>query len=240
MNRTFLIGAKLSLISYALFALAACGGGGGGGGDGGGGGTAPSALTYTSPVTATVGTALAALSPTVTGTVSSYSVSPALPAGLSLNTVTGVISGTPTATAAQATYTITASNASGMTSAPVTLTVIAIPIASVRVTLATPLLTPGQTVQAQATPLDSSGNSLSGRTVTWSSLAPSVATVSADGVVTAVGAGSSIISATSEGKTGTAAFAVQIAPVSVMNPVIEISPSVYPGRSDLTVAAVLR
>lgn len=32
---------------------------------------------------ATVGTAIAALSPTVTGTVSSYSVSPALPAGLS-------------------------------------------------------------------------------------------------------------------------------------------------------------
>jgi len=55
------------------------------------------------------------MSPTVTGTVTGYTVSPALPAGLALSATTGVISGTPTATAAQATYTVTASNSAGST-----------------------------------------------------------------------------------------------------------------------------
>ncbi|HYP78693.1 MAG TPA: TIGR03118 family protein, partial [Steroidobacteraceae bacterium] len=102
----------------AMLALSACGGGDGyGGGGGGGGGTtaAPSGLSYTSPVTANVGTALTALNPAVTGSVTTYTVAPALPAGLALNSGTGVISGTPTATAAQATYTVTASNAGGST-----------------------------------------------------------------------------------------------------------------------------
>ncbi len=61
--------------------------------------------------------------PTVTGTVSSYSVSPMLPAGLSLNTSTGAISGTATAVAAAATYTITATNSTGSTTATVQITV---------------------------------------------------------------------------------------------------------------------
>jgi hypothetical protein len=85
--------------------------------------SSPSGLSYTSPVIATVGTALASLSPTVTGTVSSYSVSQALPAGLSLNTTSGVISGTPTAAAAQASYTITAMNSGGSTTFALSLTV---------------------------------------------------------------------------------------------------------------------
>ena len=42
-----------------------------------------------------------------------YSVSPSLPAGLSLNTSTGVISGTATGTAASTTYTVTATDANG-------------------------------------------------------------------------------------------------------------------------------
>jgi hypothetical protein len=70
-----------------------------------------------------MGTAITSLTPTVTGTVTSYSVSPALPSGLTLNTTTGVMSGTPTATAAQATYTITATNATGSTTFAWVLTV---------------------------------------------------------------------------------------------------------------------
>ena len=42
-----------------------------------------------------------------------YSVSPSLPAGLSLNTSTGVISGTATGTVASTTYTVTATDANG-------------------------------------------------------------------------------------------------------------------------------
>jgi len=75
---------------------------------------APSGLTYgTSAETYDNGTAITNLTTTVDGTVDSYSVSPALPAGLSLNTSTGVISGTPTASTAIADYTITATNTIG-------------------------------------------------------------------------------------------------------------------------------
>jgi len=76
----------------------------------------PSQLTYATPVGLVRTQAMTNLSPTVQGgTIISYSVSPALPAGLSLNTTTGVISGTPTAVTAQATYTITATNSGGST-----------------------------------------------------------------------------------------------------------------------------
>lgn len=63
----------------------------------------------------TAGSAITALNPTVTGSVSSYSVNPALPAGLALNTTSGVISGTPTAPVASADYVVTATNAGGST-----------------------------------------------------------------------------------------------------------------------------
>ena len=45
----------------------------------------------------------------------SYSVTPALPAGLSLDATTGLLSGTPTATSAQATYTYTVSDSDSNT-----------------------------------------------------------------------------------------------------------------------------
>ena len=71
-----------------------------------------------------VGTAISTLTPSNTGgIVVSYAVSPSLPAGLSLNTSTGVISGTPTAVTATATYTVTATNTGGSSSATLTLTV---------------------------------------------------------------------------------------------------------------------
>jgi hypothetical protein len=71
---------------------------------------------------ATVGVAFS-LSPTVTGTVTSYSVAVALPTGLTLNATTGVISGTPNTATAQATYTITAANSTGSTPFALSLTV---------------------------------------------------------------------------------------------------------------------
>jgi hypothetical protein len=78
-------------------------------------GSAPSNLSYNNPVVCTVNTVISPLSPSVTGTVTSYTVSPALPAGLSINATTGVISGMPTAVTAAANYTITATNALGST-----------------------------------------------------------------------------------------------------------------------------
>ena len=61
-------------------------------------------------VSGVVGTAIATTSvfaaPTVTGT-KTFTVSPALPAGLTLNAATGTVSGTPTAVSTQTTYVIT-------------------------------------------------------------------------------------------------------------------------------------
>jgi uncharacterized protein (TIGR03118 family) len=110
------------MAAATLLVMTACGGGGGAAY------TppptpAPSGLTYTSPVTTNVGTAMTALNPTVTGTVTSYAVSPALPAGLSISAATGVISGTPTTVTAQATYTVTGSNGGGSTTFPLLLKV---------------------------------------------------------------------------------------------------------------------
>jgi hypothetical protein len=73
----------------------------------------PANLSYSSPISATVAVVITPLSPAVTGAVTGYSVTPALPPGLSLSATTGVISGTPTVTTVQATYAVTASNSGG-------------------------------------------------------------------------------------------------------------------------------
>ncbi|NBR25472.1 MAG: fibronectin type III domain-containing protein, partial [Micrococcales bacterium] len=74
-------------------------------------------ISYTpSTISAVVGTAITSLTPTNSGeTATSWSISPSLPSGLSLNTSTGVISGTASATSASATYTITATTSTSAT-----------------------------------------------------------------------------------------------------------------------------
>jgi hypothetical protein len=57
------------------------------------------------------------------GAIASYSISPSAPAGVTFNTSTGLLSGTPTATQSATTYTITATNASGSATRTFTLTV---------------------------------------------------------------------------------------------------------------------
>ena len=73
---------------------------------------APANLSYTTPNTFTAGIVITALVPTVTGTVTSYSAS-TLPAGLSINLSTGVISGIPSAAQTTTNHTVTATNAGG-------------------------------------------------------------------------------------------------------------------------------
>jgi len=86
--------------------------------------TQPSNLVYPQPtITATVGTAIVADTPTVMGSAATFTVSPTLPAGLALNSSTGAISGTPTAVTAQAAYTVTATNSAGSTTATLQITV---------------------------------------------------------------------------------------------------------------------
>jgi len=87
---------------------------------------APSALTYsTNPATYIKDRAITTNTPTNSGgAVVSYSVSPALPTGFTLNTSTGIISGTPTALSAAANYTITATNTGGSTTAALSISVV--------------------------------------------------------------------------------------------------------------------
>ena len=79
-------------------------------------------VSYPGAITATVGTPIADAVPTVrrTGTAA-FSVSPALPAGLSLDASTGVISGTP-AQASSATSTVTMTDLTGTATTTVSVT----------------------------------------------------------------------------------------------------------------------
>ena len=84
-------------------------------------------------------------------------------------------------------------------------------------------MTIGETRPLSASARDAGGNVLGGRTITWSSSAQAVATVSTSGVVTAVGAGTAQIRATSEGKSGEVAVTVN-PPVAVASVSISNSP----------------
>ncbi|HJW34348.1 MAG TPA: putative Ig domain-containing protein, partial [Holophagaceae bacterium] len=125
--RTHAIPRETALLLGLSLGLAGLTGCGGGGGSAAAAPTtpAPTGLSYgAGPATYTKGTAIAPRTPTVGGgAVTAYSVSPALPAGLSLHPTTGILSGTPTAVAATATYMVRASNAGGSATAALSLTV---------------------------------------------------------------------------------------------------------------------
>ncbi len=114
--------------------------------------------------------------------------------------VTGVGAGGP------ATITATTSGQSG--TASVTVTSTTVPVASVEVTPATASVPVGGSVQLTATTRDAAGNVLTGRPVTWGTGAPGIATVSTTGLVTGVSQGPATITATSEGRTGSASVTV--------------------------------
>ena len=87
----------------------------------------PPAFTYSpASVSTFTGSALPTASPVSTGgDINSYSVNPALPNGINLNTTTGEISGTPTLSSPTTTYIVTATQASSglQTTANVSITV---------------------------------------------------------------------------------------------------------------------
>ena len=122
-----------------------------------------------------------------------------------------------------ATITATSEGKSGTAA----ITVSSVPVASVAVSPASATLIVGATQQLTATPLDANGNPLSGRTISWTTSALGVATVDANGLVTAVAPGSATITATSEGKSGTSAITV--------NPVPVASVAVTPGSATVSV-----
>lgn len=115
--------------------------------------------------------------------------------------------------------TITASSEGKSASA--TLTVIPVPVATVTVTAPQSSLTVGSSTQATAVTRSANGQVLTDRAITWSSSAPSVASVSSTGVILAIAPGAVTVSATSEGRTATLAVSV-LAPAPA---VVEISPA---------------
>jgi len=105
---------------------------------------APVITLSQSSETATVGSAIAGYSISSTGgTVASYSISPNISVtpnnGLSFDTNTGLISGTPTATEAPITYTITGTNPTSSSSATFTIGVEAIRAVATPVPVPDPL-----------------------------------------------------------------------------------------------------
>ena len=81
-------------------------------------------------------------------------------------------------------------------------------VAAVVVSPPTNSLAIGSSAQFVATPVDSEGTALTGRSISWASNASGVATVTGAGLVTGVGVGTALITATSEGESGTASVTV--------------------------------
>lgn len=89
-------------------------------------------------------------------------------------------------------------------------------VATVTVAPGSATLIVGNNVVLAATTADSRGAALTGRTITWSSDQPAVASVGTGGTVTGIAPGVATIRATSEGKAGTAAITVVPPPVALV------------------------
>lgn len=84
---------------------------------------APTSVKYAGPIVFSKDSPIVDVIPEVAGYATKFKISPALPAGVKIDTTTGIINGTPTVVAAKATYTITASNAGGSITGTVDITV---------------------------------------------------------------------------------------------------------------------
>ena len=201
---------RSGIVALLAVSIVGCGGGGDGGT------TQPqcsvTAVVVTpatlSVVAGTTGTLTAAVTQTnCANLVTNWTTSNAAVATVSsAGIVTGVAAGGPV------TITATAGTASG--SSQVTVTAAQLPIASISLSQTSGGLALGQTLQLTATPRDATGNPLAGRTITWTTSAAAVATVTQTGLVAAVGGGQATITAAAEGRSATALITVSTQPVA--------------------------
>ena len=112
--------------------------------------------------------------------------------------------------------TVTMSAKSDAVVGAATLTVTLVRVGRITVLPTTTVLFTGRTLPLVVQLADSLGNPLSttGRTVTWASAVPAIATVDAIGVATTITPGTVAISATSDGKSASAILTVNAMPVS--------------------------
>ncbi len=126
------------LASAGLFLLAACGGssgpnaGSGGGGPGGGSGddsNVPHSLVFERPISAYIAQVTGQdNTPTWTGIIDNFTVLPELPAGLEIDPLTGVISGTPLIQTEVSLYTVTGASEHGSTNVALEIRVTDTPV----------------------------------------------------------------------------------------------------------------
>jgi large repetitive protein len=161
----------------------------------------PSTTVAQGNVTATTGAPLSITPVTASGGAGnpSFSVSPSLPAGLTLNTSTGTITGTPTATAPATAYTITVTDQAGQTSSA-SFTLAVDPEPTPTLTFAVP--GPARLVAGGGLNNPASSSIPSGGAISYTSSNPGVASVNGSGAVTALTAGTTTITATQAASTG--------------------------------------
>lgn len=95
-----------------------------------------------------------------------------------------------------------------------TIVVSPLPVAKVAVSPATATVLTGTTRQLSAQVTSETGTVLQGRTVTWTTGAPSVASVSSTGLVTPIAPGVALIVAVVEGVAGFSTITVQLPPIA--------------------------
>ena len=165
-------------------------------GEVGGSGTVTPKITTDSLPNGTVGESYTATLE-ATGNNITWSSS-GMPEWMTLGSSTGVISGTPT-TADTYTFTVTATNASGSDSKEYMLNIKAVSVTSLKLNKDNLTLQEkgSDTLTATVEPADATNQD-----VTWKSSDTSIATVSTDGTVTAISAGTATITATAQDGSG--------------------------------------
>lgn len=118
------------------------------------------------------------------------------------------------------------SAACGSDGSPVSNIVVPDAVARVEITPLRLDLQPGQTGQLLATTYAADGALLSGRRVTFAVANPTIATVSEAGLVTALVAGNTTVTATSEGRSATANVVVTLSTPVPGGNVIDVAPSI--------------
>ena len=111
-------------------------------------------------------------------------------------------------------------------------------VASISIAGLTRAVAGGEQVPLSFRTLDAAGNALVARAVTWSSSAPTVATVNADGVIAGVAPGAAVVTATSEGRTATVNVVVEaLAPVNTVT-LSPTTPTLAAGSTQQLVATL--
>jgi hypothetical protein len=172
----------------------------------------PSTFSYATDTAAyTVDAPITENGPTNSGgTVISYSVSPALPAGLSLSATTGIISGTPTAVTALASYTVTATNSGGSATAALSIAVNAAAVAMAPAAPAGLAYDPGNAVYTVGVPIPENVPTSIGGPPTSYSVSPALPAGLrlSTNAITLIGSASGIISGTPTAASAATAYTV--------------------------------